>query len=193
VYYHFGRDAEFDLKLIGWLNRVRAQVRMGAQPPHEFLELGHLLDEMRLFKSGDELKLMQRAADISVEAHRAAMRAARAGVREFELQAELERVFRAHDAEPRTAASSARAPTPACCTTAPTTPPRARATWCSSTPARNTATMPPTSPAPFPVDGRFNKAQRALHDLVGDAQRAALAKAMPGVAYDAGHQARSKR
>src|SRR5690606_4164888 len=39
VYYHFGRDTEFDLKLIGWLNRVRAQVRLGAQPPHEFLEL----------------------------------------------------------------------------------------------------------------------------------------------------------
>ena len=40
VYYHFGRDTDFDLKLIGWLNRVRAQVRQGAQPPHEFLELG---------------------------------------------------------------------------------------------------------------------------------------------------------
>jgi len=55
VYYHFGRDTDFDLKLIGWLNRVRAQVRRGAEPPHEFLELGHLLDEMRLFKSRDEL------------------------------------------------------------------------------------------------------------------------------------------
>jgi len=41
----------------------------------------------------------------------------------------------------------------------------------------------------FPVDGRFNKAQRALHDLVGDAQRAALAQARPGVAYEAGHRA----
>ena len=50
VYYHFCRDAEFDLKLIGWVNRVRAQIRQGAQPPHEFLELGHLLDELRLFK-----------------------------------------------------------------------------------------------------------------------------------------------
>ena len=63
VYYHFGRDAEFDLKLIGWVNRVREQVRHGAQPPHEFLELGHLLHELRLFKSKDEIKLMQRAAD----------------------------------------------------------------------------------------------------------------------------------
>ena len=43
---------------------------------------------------------MQRAADISVLAHRAAMRAARAGIHEFELQAEVERVFRMHDAQP---------------------------------------------------------------------------------------------
>ncbi len=43
VYYHFGRDPDFDLKLMGWVNRVRAQKRLGAQPPHEFLELGHLL------------------------------------------------------------------------------------------------------------------------------------------------------
>ena len=84
VHYHLGRDAEFDLKLIGWLNRVRAQVRQGAQPPYEFLALGHLLDEMRLFKAADELKLMQRAADISVLAHRAAMRTARAGIHDYE-------------------------------------------------------------------------------------------------------------
>src|SRR4051812_42142729 len=100
VYYHFGRDAEFDLKLIGWINRVRAMVRMGAQPPHEFLELGHLLDEQRLFKSRDELKLMQRAADISVVAHETAMRSSAPGMREYALQAEIERVFRLHDAVP---------------------------------------------------------------------------------------------
>ncbi len=100
VYYHFGRDAEFDLKLIGWVNRVRAQVRHGAQPPHEFLELGHLLHEQRLFKSRDELRLMQKAAEISVHAHQAAMRAARPGIHEYELQAEVERVFRAADACP---------------------------------------------------------------------------------------------
>ena len=78
VYYHFGRDADFDLKLIGWVRHVRAHVKQGAQPPHEFLELGHLLHELRLFKSKDEIKLMRRAADISVAAHAAAMRAVRA-------------------------------------------------------------------------------------------------------------------
>jgi Xaa-Pro aminopeptidase len=41
----------------------------------------------------------------------------------------------------------------------------------------------------FPVNGRFSKEQRALHDLVGAAQAAALAQAKPGVAYEAGHAA----
>ena len=30
VYYHFGRDPDFDLKLMGWLKQVRAQKRIGA-------------------------------------------------------------------------------------------------------------------------------------------------------------------
>ena len=189
VYYHFGRDTEFDLKLIGWLNRVRAQVRLGAQPPHEFLELGHLLDEMRLFKDREELVLMQRAADISVEAHVAAMRAARAGIHEYELQAELERVFRRHDGVPA---------------------------YCSIVGAGHNACVlhyrdnraqakdgelvlidagaefrgyAADITRTFPVNGRFTAEQRALHDLVGDAQRAALAQARPGVPYEAGHNA----
>ncbi|HKN77691.1 MAG TPA: aminopeptidase P N-terminal domain-containing protein [Lysobacter sp.] len=189
VYYHFGRDAEFDLKLIGWLNRVRAQVRMGAQPPHEFLELGHLLDEMRLFKSADEIKLMQRAADISVHAHEAAMRAARAGVREYELQAELERVFRANDAE-AAYGSIVGAGANACVLHYRANNATARAGDLVLIDAgaeyRNYAADITRT---FPVDGRFSKEQRALHDLVGDAQRAALAQARPGIAYDAGHQA----
>ena len=41
----------------------------------------------------------------------------------------------------------------------------------------------------FPVNGRFSAEQRALHDLVGEAQAAALAQAKPGVPYEAGHLA----
>lgn len=189
VYYHFGRDTDFDLKLIGWLNRVRAQVRMGAQPPHEFLELGHLLDEMRLFKDREELKLMQRAADISIEAHRAAMRAAKPGIHEYELQAELERVFRAHDAEPAYG-SIVGAGANACVL-------HYRA---NNAQAKDGALVLIDAGAEyrgyaaditrtFPANGRFTKEQRALHDLVGQAQRAALAQARPGVPYEAGHVA----
>ncbi|MCG8277655.1 Xaa-Pro aminopeptidase [Stenotrophomonas sp. NLF4-10] len=189
VYYHFGRDADFDLKLIGWVNRVRSQVRHGAQPPHEFLELGHLLHEQRLFKSPAEIALMQQAADISVRAHRAAMRAARPGVFEYELQAELEREFRRGDAWPAYN-SIVGAGSNACVL-------HYRANNGGS---RDGELVLIDAGAEFrgyasditrtfPVGGRFSAEQRALHDLVLAAQAAALEQARPGVAYEEGHLA----
>ena len=189
VYYHFGRDADFDLKLIGWVNRVRSQARQGAQPPHEFLELGHLLHEFRLFKSKDELKLMQRAADISVEAHEVAMRASRGGIHEYELQAEIERVFRANDAWPAYG-SIVGAGSNACVLHYRANNARAAAGDLVLIDAgaefRGYAADITRT---FPVSGCFSKEQRALHDLVGAAQAAALAQAKPGTAYEAGHNA----
>jgi Xaa-Pro aminopeptidase len=189
VYYHFGRDTDFDLKLIGWLNQVRAQVRMGAQPPHEFLELGHLLDELRLFKSKDEIRLMQRAADISVVAHEAAMRAAKPGMHEYALQAEIERVFRLHDAEPAYG-SIVGAGANACVLHYRANNAQAKdgdlVLIDAGAEYRGYASDITRT---FPVSGRFAREQRALHDLVGAAQAAALAQARPGVPYEAGHAA----
>ncbi|ALJ29202.1 aminopeptidase P [Stenotrophomonas acidaminiphila] len=189
VYYHFGRDADFDLKLIGWVNRVRSQVRHGAQPPHEFLELGHLLHEQRLFKSPAEIALMQRAADISVQAHRAAMRLARAGIHEYELQAELEREFRRHAACPAYN-SIIGAGANACVL-------HYRANGGGSgdgdlvliDAGAEYHGYASDITRTFPVNGRFSAEQRALHDLVLAAQVAALEQAQPGIAYEEGHLA----
>ncbi|WP_149196234.1 aminopeptidase P N-terminal domain-containing protein [Luteimonas suaedae] len=189
VYYHFGRDTDFDLKLIGWLNRVRAQVRLGAEPPHEFLELGHLLDEMRLFKSRDEIRLMRRAAAISVRAHQAAMRTARPGVHEYELQAALEYEFRRQDALPAYE-SIVGAGANACVL-------HYRANAAQSADGdlvlidagaeyRGYAADITRT---FPVNGRFTEPQRALHDLVVAAQAAAIGQARPGAPYEAVHDA----
>lgn len=189
VYYHFGRDVDFDLKLIGWLKRVRQQARHGAQPPHEFLELGHLLHEQRLFKSRDEIALMQQAADISVRAHRAAMRLAQPGVHEYELQAEVEREFRAANACPAYG-SIVGTGSNACVLHYRANNARSRdgdlVLIDAGAEYRGYAADITRT---FPINGRFTPAQRALHDLVGAAQAAALAQARPGVAYEAGHLA----
>ncbi len=185
VYYHFGRDADFDLKLIGWVNRVRSQVRHGAQPPHEFLELGHLLHEQRLFKSPAEIALMQHAADISVRAHRAAMRIARAGIAEYELQAELEREFRRHDACPAYN-SIVGAGANACVLHYRANNGGDLVLVDAGAEYRGYASDITRT---FPVSGRFSPEQRALHDLVLAAQAAALEQAQPGIAYEEGHLA----
>jgi len=189
VYYHFGRDTDFDLKLIGWVNRVRAQVRHGAQPPHEFLELGHLLHELRLFKSPGEIKLMQRAADIACQAQVAAMRATRPGMHEYEVEAALQYVYRKHNAvaayEPIVGAGSN-----GCVL-------HYRA---NCAPMRDGELLLVDAGAEFdnyasditrtwPVGGRYSKEQRALYEIVLAAQQAALEKARPGQHWIAGHEA----
>nr|WP_222563862.1 aminopeptidase P N-terminal domain-containing protein [Lysobacter antarcticus] len=189
VYYHFGRDAEFDLKLIGWVNRVRSMMKMGNKPPHEFLELGHLLDELRLFKDRDELRMMQRSADITVAAHQAAMRSVRPGMFEYELQAELERVFRANDAVPAYS-SIVGAGANACvlhyvANNGPVNDGDLVLIDAGAEYRGYAADITRT----FPVSGRFSKEQRLLHDLVGAAHAAALAVALPGKPYEAGHLA----
>lgn len=187
VYYHFGRDVEFDLRLIGWVNRVRDQVRYAADSPHEFIDLGHLLHEQRLFKSYDEIVLLQCAADISVEAHLAALRYAHPGVSEYVLQAELERVFRAADSCPAytsIVAAGANACVLHYCANAECSRDGDLVLIDAGAEYRGYAADITRT---FPVNGRFSPAQRALYDLVGAAYDVALAQARPGLPYEAGH------
>jgi Xaa-Pro aminopeptidase len=100
VYYHFGRDTEFDIKLMAWVNSVRAQVRRGAVAPHEFVALGHILHDLRLYKTRNELRLMRKAAKIAAGAHVRAMQLVRPGMNEHEIEAELLHEFRSNGAVP---------------------------------------------------------------------------------------------
>ena len=89
VHYHFGRDSDFDLRLIGWVKRVQALRGPDARTPREFVALSHLLHDLRLYKSRGELALMRRAAAIAAEGHCRAMRLVRPGRHEHEIEAEL--------------------------------------------------------------------------------------------------------
>jgi Xaa-Pro aminopeptidase len=89
VYYSMGRDREFDQRLINWVNEVRAKARNGVHAPGEFVDLNHILHEMRLIKRPEEIKVMKRAARVSAAAHRRAMQACRPGMMEYEVEAEL--------------------------------------------------------------------------------------------------------
>jgi Xaa-Pro aminopeptidase len=189
VYYHFGRDAEFDVKVIGWVNRVREQIGRGARAPHEFVALGHILHDLRLYKTRAELRVMRRAAKIATEAHVRAMRATRPGLNEHEIEAELQHAFRKHGAvasyQPIVGGG---------------------ANACVLHYRANNALLKDGDlllidagaevdcyasdvTRTFPVNGKFSPAQRALYDIVLAAQRAALKEVRPGRPFIAFHEA----
>ena len=98
VYYTMGLDPQFDKQVMEWVNTLRRQSRAGAHVPYEFVSLDFLLHDMRLFKNRDELRLMKKAAKISMEAHRRAMRACGPGVYEYQLDAEILHEFQRNGA-----------------------------------------------------------------------------------------------
>ena len=189
VYYHFGRETRFDLILMGWVNRVRSNIKQGAKPPHEFVALSHLLHDLRLSKSRSELRLMRKSAQIAAEAHVRAMRTTRPGMNENEVEAELLHTFRKHNAVP-SYEPIVGAGTNACVL-------HYRA---------NNATMQDGDlllidagaeyacyasdiTRTFPVNGRFTPEQRELYDIVLAAQLSAIEEVRPGKSFEAYHLA----
>lgn len=93
VFVSMGAQPLFDQRLMGWVNAIRAKSRAGLHAPGEFLMLDHLLHDLRLFKSSEEIRVMRKAANISARAHTRAMQVARPGMHEYELEAELMHEF----------------------------------------------------------------------------------------------------
>jgi len=190
LYYAQAHSAAFDAQVAGWLKAVRAQSRSGVTAPARTHHLLALLDEMRLLKDESEQALMLRAATISGAAHLRAMRAARPGMFEYELEAELLYEFRRNGAQ-----FPAYTPIVA-----------GGANACVLHYSANNAQMRDGDlvlidagcefdsyaadiTRTFPVNGRFSEAQRTLYELVLRAQDAALAAIVPGRPYSDVHEA----
>jgi Xaa-Pro aminopeptidase len=97
VLWHLGEDVETDAMLMRVLRRLAGNERNGARPPYRTAALSTVMGELRLVKDDDALTRMRRAAAITAEAHVLAMRAARAGRREYELEALIDYAFRRND------------------------------------------------------------------------------------------------
>jgi len=96
VWCRLGEQAELDAFVLEGLAALRKQARLGLTPPSAVLDPGPVLDELRLFKSQDELNLMRRAAAVSAEAHMLAMSQCKPGMHEHQLEALLHFTFRNH-------------------------------------------------------------------------------------------------
>ena len=100
IYHDLGRDPRFDQRLIGWLNEFRGEARKTYHAPEEIHALDHMLHDMRVYKSREELSVMRRSAKVAIEAHEQAMRGCRPGLNEADIHAGLLEVFTRNQCEP---------------------------------------------------------------------------------------------
>ncbi|MEZ5570518.1 MAG: Xaa-Pro aminopeptidase [Halioglobus sp.] len=193
VYYSMGRSTEFDRQIMGWINSIRGKVASGAVPPGEFIDLDHMLHELRLLKSAAELRLMRKAAQISAQAHRRAMQACRRGLYEYQLEAELQHEFATHGARFPAYPSIVGGGRNACVMHYIENGDKLRDgdlvlidAGCELEYYASDVTRT------FPINGKFNTEQRALYELVLQAQLAAIAQIKPGNHWNQPHDASVK-
>ncbi len=100
IYYDLGRDPRFDQRLIGWINDMRGSSRKTFHAPEEIHALDHMVHDMRVYKSREELSTMRKAAKVAIEAHCEAMQHCRPGMNEAEIHAGLLHTFTRNGCEP---------------------------------------------------------------------------------------------
>tara|TARA_R110000751_G_scaffold174615_3_gene280925 strand:- start:729 stop:2084 length:1356 start_codon:yes stop_codon:yes gene_type:complete len=190
VYYAMGANPEFDRRLTNWINQIRSKARLGAQPPSEFVALDHLLHDMRLYKSAGEQKVMQRAADISCEAHTRAMQVCRPGMYEYQLEAELQYTFMRHGSRSPAYSSIVAAGRNACILHYTENTAQIRDgdlilidAGCELDCYASDITRT------FPANGRFSPEQRAIYDIVLAAQYASIDVIGPDRSWNESHDA----
>ena len=94
LYYRLGVNADLDELVVRTIARMRALNRKPIHPPTTIIDPATIVHEMRVVKTGEEIELMQRAADIAAAAHVEAMKAVRPGMKEYQVEALLEQIFR---------------------------------------------------------------------------------------------------
>ncbi|WP_404376416.1 Xaa-Pro aminopeptidase [Vreelandella aquamarina] len=171
------------------LAHAQAGMRRGKPALKGWLDSRPLTHEMRLIKSPAEIALLRHAAAISAQAHVRAMRACRAGLGEYQLQAELEHTFVWQGASGPAYGTIVGGGANACVL---------HYIENSDVLAEDTLVLIDAGAEfdlyagditrTFPVNGRFNDAQRALYQVVLDAQVRAVEAVAPGATLADIHQ-----
>ena len=189
LWYRLGQSHEWDERVSRVVRELRARARLGAEAPSEVVDPARALHELRLVKGADELAKLRQAAEITAEAHLAAMRDGHHGRREYQVQAEIEYAFRRRGGSGPgygtivaaganscilhyRAGDAVLADGDVCLVDA-----GGEYDWYTADVTRT-----------FPVSGEFTKPQRALYDVVLEAQLAAIDAVRPGTTIEAIHE-----
>jgi Xaa-Pro aminopeptidase len=192
VHYSLGEFPEMDARIARITRHLREVSRRGGAAPTTIVALETTLHEMRLFKRPAEIELMRKAAQVSAAAHVRAMRAARPGKFEWQIAAEIHAEFDAHDMQPGYG-SIVGGGENACILHYVENDARLRngdllLIDAGGELAGYTADITRT----LPVNGRFTPEQKAVYEVVLEAQKAALRQMRPGVSSGKPHEAATR-
>jgi Xaa-Pro aminopeptidase len=189
VFYTMGVYADFDARVVGWVNGLRAQSQRGRHSPQEFVALEHVLHDMRLFKSTAELELMRESARIAARAHVRAMRACRPGMSEYEIVAELIHEFRLHNADTSYQPIVGGGANACILHYRENDQKLADGDLLLVDAGCEYQCYASDITRTYPVNGRFTPEQRAIYQVVLEANLAAIAKVRPGNHWNDPHDA----
>jgi Xaa-Pro aminopeptidase len=189
IYYRLGHNRPFDDRLLAAIDKVRARQRTGVVAPTEIVDPGVIVHEMRLHKAADEIETMRAAGRITREAHETAMRRARPGMREYEVEALLLDTFRRHGSERPAYGSIVGSGPNACVLHYRKNDRRIEAgelllidAGCEYGYYASDVTRT------FPVGRGFSREQQAIYELVLEAQLEGIAAACPGATLQQIHE-----
>ena len=208
VWFPFATHKGLETQVDGWLNKVRARVRFGAECPQSQHDLCKLLDEMRLIKDAHEIAILRRAGAISAGAHVRAMQCSAAMLRqpakdgknavalvprEYHLEAELLHEFRRHGSQFPAYTSIVAAGANACILHYRADTAELKAgELCLIDAGCELDGYASDITRTFPANGKFTPAQRTLYDIVLAAQEAATAVTKPGKRFTDPHDAATR-
>jgi len=185
-----GNDPAFDQRLLSWVKHVRDQARTGINAPDEFITLNHFLHDMRLYKSRHEIKAMRQAARISAIAHRRAMQVCRPGMMEYQIEAELTHEFIRQGARSPAYSSIVGGGANSCILHYTDNADELKdGDMLLVDAGAEYESYASDITRTFPVNGVFSEAQRAVYEVVLEAQLAAIEAVQPGNHWNDPHEA----
>jgi len=187
---HRSADPQLPQTIAHWIGKARSKSRGQHIIPSSLIDITEVISAQRLVKDGEEVATMRRSAQIAAMGHIRAMRAARPGLTERALEAELLYAFLGHGAQSVAYETIVATGANACIL-------HHRAghsvikdndlilidAGCELDGYAADITRT------FPANGKFSSVQAALYDIVLAAQQAAVEKTRPGNTFNDGHDA----
>ncbi len=190
VFFAMGSDPAFDKRVSDWVSQVRSRARAGVHGPIEFLALDHYLHDMRLYKSRSEIAAMRRAARISAQAHTELMMRCEPGMHEYQLASLFSHHCQMKGATQLAYPSIIGGGNNGCVLHyVENSAPLEDGDLVLIDAGCEVEGYASDVTRTFPVNGKYSSAQRALYDLVLQAQLAAIDKVRPGNHWNDPHEA----